>query len=491
MKNVFNSKEKEGYSLNELSVFLNSNGIDTENIDKSSDLSETIYFICLKHLSETVSKIPWELRGYTQKKGKERIVDTRLDSILNIRPNPYMSAATFWGTVELNKLHHGNSYIYIETDKNGFPKYLWLLPSREVKIWVDNKGIFGKTNAIWYVWTDGRNGKKYSFEMDEIIHLKTHMSFDGLSGIPVREILKTQISSGKNSIGFLNKLYKNNMFGSKVLVHYTGELKQGSETKIATKLENFSKTTGSGKFIPIPLGMQAQLLDMKLADAQFFENNKVSALQLAGAFGIKPNVINDYTKSSYSNSESQQIDFYVNTLQPLFKTYEQEISYKMLSEKDIDSGKRLEMNERVLFKMDNKTQAEVYSKYLTNFAMTPNEVREELNLPYVEGADELLGNGATIDIQNVGKQYIKMNTTESTIELSEEEQNEIQDKNEDLENNMLEKYKKMYEHLGMKSDTTQRHFDLMINEHPEKVKNFLDDTEKTIKYIKEKGDKNE
>ncbi|MGL5624734.1 phage portal protein [Cetobacterium sp.] len=405
MKNVFNSKEKDGYSLDELSAFLNSNGINTENIDNSSDLSETIYFICLKHLTETISKMPWELRGQTKKKGKERIINTKLDSILNLRPNPYMSAATFWGTVELNKLHHGNSYIYIEADENGFPKYLWLLPSNEVKVWVDNEGIFGKSNAIWYIWTDRRNGEQYSFEMEEIIHLKTHMSFDGLTGIPVREILKTQINSGKNSIGFLNKLYKNNMFGSKVLVHYTGELKQGSEGKIAQKLESFSKTTGSGKFIPIPLGMQAQLLDMKLADAQFFENNKVSALQLAGAFGIKPNVINDYTKSSYSNSESQQIDFYVNTLQPLFKTYEQEITYKLLSERDIDTGKRIEINERILFKMDNKTRAEVYGKYLTNFAMTPNEVREELNLPYIEGADELLGNGATIDIKNVGNQY--------------------------------------------------------------------------------------
>nr|WP_255492131.1 phage portal protein [Cetobacterium sp. 2A] len=146
---------------------------------------------------------------------------------------------------------------------------------------------------------------------------------------------------------------------------------------------------------------------MKLADAQFFENNKVSALQLAAAFGIKPNIINDYTKSSYSNSETQQVDFYVNTLQPLFKAYEQEITYKLLSERDIDKGYRLEINEKILFKMDNKTQAEVYSKYLTNFAMTPNEVREDLNLPYIEGGDTLLGNGSTINLENIGTQYIK------------------------------------------------------------------------------------
>lgn len=408
IKNIIKiDRKKDGYSLKEIGEFLGLTGIDVENIEQSSDLSETIYFICLKHLSETMAKMPWEKRVLTEKKGKERVLDSKIDNLLNIRPNPYMTATTFWGTVELNKLHYGNSYIYIEADKNGFPRYLWLLPSNQMEIWIDNRGILGSLNAVWYVWTDQRNGKKYTFEMDEIIHLKTHISFDGLSGAPIKDILKTQISSGKNSIGFLNKLYKNNMFGSKVLVQYTGELNKAAEEKLAKKIESFAKAQGSGKFIPMPFGMQAQLLDMKLADAQFFENNRTSALQLAAAFGIKPNVINDYTKSSYSNSETQQVDFYVNTLQPLFKAYEQELTYKLLTPRELGEGYRLEINEKMLFKMDNKTQAEVYSKYLTNFAMTPNEVREDLNLPYIEGGDTLLGNGSTINLENIGTQYKK------------------------------------------------------------------------------------
>lgn len=408
IKNIIKiDRKKDGYSLKEIGEFLGLTGIDVENIEQSSDLSETIYFICLKHLSETMAKMPWEKRVLTEKKGKERVLDSKIDNLLNIRPNPYMTATTFWGTVEINKLHYGNSYIYIEADKNGFPRYLWLLPSDQMEIWIDNRGILGSLNAVWYVWTDQRNGKKYTFEMDEIIHLKTHISFDGLSGAPIKDILKTQISSGKNSIGFLNKLYKNNMFGSKVLVQYTGELNKAAEEKLAKKIESFAKAQGSGKFIPMPFGMQAQLLDMKLADAQFFENNRTSALQLAAAFGIKPNVINDYTKSSYSNSETQQVDFYVNTLQPLFKAYEQELTYKLLTPRELGEGYRLEINEKMLFKMDNKTQAEVYSKYLTNFAMTPNEVREDLNLPYIEGGDTLLGNGSTINLENIGTQYKK------------------------------------------------------------------------------------
>lgn len=392
--------------LMELSDIFKGWGINVNDIENSSDISETIYYICLKHLSETMSKMPWEKRQLTKKKGKERILDNEMDILLNLRPNPYMQATTFWSTVELNKIHHGNAYIYLETNKNnGKIKYLWILPSASMEIWIDDDGILGKEDGMWYIWNDSRTGKRYSFSKDEIIHIKTHMTFDGLAGMPMREILKAQINTGKSSIGFLNRLYKNNMFGSKVIVHYTGELNPEAETALAGKLEQYSKNTGSGKFIPLPYGVQAQLLDMKLADAQFFENNKVSALQLAAALGIKPNVINDYTKSSYSNSESQQVDFYVNTLQPLFKSYEQELTYKLLTDKELKQGIRLEINEKILFKMDNSTQAEVYSKYLNNFGMTPNEVREELNLPYIEGGDKLIGNGNVISMDKVGIQY--------------------------------------------------------------------------------------
>ena len=59
--------------------------------------------------------------------------------------------------------------------------------------------------------------------------------------------------------------------------------------------------------------MKLTPLDIKLTDSQFFELKKYTALQIAAAFGVKPNQINNYDKSSYSNSEMQQLSFYVDT----------------------------------------------------------------------------------------------------------------------------------------------------------------------------------
>ncbi len=387
--------------------YFRSFGLDTDRITSTSELSESIYFICLKHLSETMSKMPWIQRQHTKERGFEKVLDPYMDYVLNVRPNPYYSASTFWGTCEFHKQHSGNAFAYIET-AGPMIKHLWLLPSDEVQIWRDNAGIFGKSNAIWYVWTDSRTGEKWTFSSEEILHFKTGVTFNGIVGLSVKEILKTQIQSRMYSEGFLKKLYENNMFGSKILVHYTGDLNKGAEENLVSKLEQFSQKKGSGKYIPLPLGMEAKLLDMKLSDAQFFENNQVSALQLAAAFGIKPNVINDYSKSSYSNSESQQLDFYVNTLQPSFLGYEQEVTYKLLPLNDVRTGMRWCIQEKVLFKMDSKTQAEVLKMRMNNFMITPNQAAEELGEPYYDDpmANKLLGNGNYIPIDKVGTQWI-------------------------------------------------------------------------------------
>ena len=78
----------------------------------------------------------------------------------------------------------------------------------------------------------------------------------------------------------------------------------------------------TGKIIPVPLGMKLTPLDIKLSDSQFFELKKYTALQIAAAFGVKPNQINDYSKSSYANSELQQLSFYVDTELFVIKQYE-------------------------------------------------------------------------------------------------------------------------------------------------------------------------
>lgn len=392
----------ETYSLTE-TEFLKMLKLDSDS--KLGSLSESTYFICLQHLAQTLSKMPRLIYTKDKKKGKERADKSELEYLLNTEPNEYYSASTLWASVELNRLHYGNAYVYKEY-QNYKLKHLWLLPTTDVRVYVDDKGIWGQNNAIWYVYTDSKTAKKYTFNRNETLHFKTHMSFDGITGLATKDIIKTQIDSLKYSQEYQSKLFKSNMFGGKVILQYTGELNKNAKNTLIKETERYANEVGSGKFLPIPLGITATSLDMKLSDAEFVSLNKLNALQLAACFGIKPNVLNNYEKSSYNNSETQQLDFYVNSLQPIFKHYNDEDTIKLLSPSEkTKKNMTIELDKEVLFELDKETQMKILVKGINNFMMKPNEAREKLGLCYEdnENANKLYGNGNLISLDKAGQ----------------------------------------------------------------------------------------
>lgn len=367
--------------------------------------SEVTYFTCLKMLSESLGKLSMKSYRRTDK-GREQVHISDINRILTVRPNEYMTPSTFWATVEQNRNHFGNAYVWCRWVGSKL-KDIWIMQSECVEVYVDNAGYFGKNNKIWYIYTDPYNGQRIPFKGDDVMHFKTSHSFDGILGTPVRDILRATLEGGLFSQEYMNKLYKQGLTGKAVL-QYTGDLDKTAQRRLAKYYEDFANgVDNTGKIVPVPLGMTLQPLNIKLTDAQFFELKKYSSLQIAGAFGIKPNHINNYDKSSYSNSEMQQLSFYVDTLQFILKHYEEETTYKLLSNKQLEEGNFLKYNERGLLRADSKTQMETLSTAVNNGIYTPNEAREYSDLPSKEGGDILICNGNYIPITKVGKAYEK------------------------------------------------------------------------------------
>ena len=208
----------------------------------------------------------------------------------------------------------------------------------------------------------------------------------------------------------LNNMYKSG-FTAKAVVQYTSELSDKNLEKFKSKLEKFAGSDLDDKetknIIPIPIGTQLTPLNIKLADNQFVDVKKYSALQIASAFGIKPNQIGDYEKSSYASAEAQQLSFYVDTLLYIIKQYEEELNYKLLTSEEITNGYYFKFNVAVILRADLKTQVDTLCQAISNFLYTPNEARALLDMEAKEGGDQLLGNGASIPVQLAGTQYIK------------------------------------------------------------------------------------
>ena len=410
---VLTNKASKDIAMQQLIDFLGLN--DT----KEKALSEATYFACLKVLSESVGKLPLKLLQHNEDGGVVTARGHPLYFALHDRPNPYMTSTTFWSTMEQNRNHHGDAYAWIKGA--GKKTSLWILPSESVEIWYDDQKILSDIPDIYYIYSYG--GKLYKFSSEQIIHLKTSSSFDGIKGIPVREQLKSTISGNIKSQKMLNQMYKSG-FTAKAVVQYTADLSDENLKKFKDKIEDFAGSDLDDKevknIIPIPVGTTLTPLNVKLADSQFIDVKKYSALQIASAFGIKPNQIGDYEKSSYASAEAQQLSFYVDTLLYILKQYEEELNYKLLSREEIDNGYYFKFNVGVLLRADLKTQIETLSQAVSNFIYTPNEARALLDKPAVPGGNKLLGNGASIPVELAGAQYTNLEGKEEEKQWMEQ-----------------------------------------------------------------------
>nr|WP_284345841.1 phage portal protein [[Clostridium] colinum] len=368
---------------------------------------EVTYFTCLKLLSETLAKMPLKLYQKTDK-GIFIADDTDVSFKLRYKPNNLMTPTMFWATIENNRNHYGNAYVWIRQEytpkKYGGEvkiKDFWIMDSNSVNVYVLENG------TLIYQYTDWITKQVYYFNQDEVLHFKTSATFDGITGKPIREILKDTVNTNLSSQKFLNELNENGV-SARLSLTVDSDIDEKAKKQLVKRITEFtSGIKNAGKVIPIPAGMRLQPLDIKLTDAQFLEIRKYTALQIASAFGVKPDMINDYSKSSYNSSEAQQISFYVDTLQFILKQYEDEINYKLLLNRELKEGYFFKFNEKVLLRTDSSTQAEMLSKLVNNGIYTPNEARRKLDLNGLEHGDKLMMNGNYIPIEQVGQQYKK------------------------------------------------------------------------------------
>lgn len=406
IKNEISADSPSGNTLEKLLELL---GIDQT---KPKAIAETTYFTCLKALSETMGKMPLKFYKEDASGGRVRAPTDKAADLLMYRPNSIMTPATFWATIEANCQHYGNAYVWMQTEfkrKKFGGEYVvrafWPMQSDCVDVLMDDAGVFGEKGQLYYRYSDPKTGKTYTFRQDSVLHFKTWLTWDGIMGKSVREILKDTVTGAGNSQSYLNRMYEGGLTASSVL-QYTGDLDKTLRTKLQKEYNDLlTGAKNAGKVVPLPVGMTLQPLTYKLTDAQYYELRKYTALQIAAAFGVKPNQINDYEKSSYANSETQQLAFLVDTMLFRLTMYEQEINYKCLTDKQRGDGFLYKFNERVLLRTNAETQMKTITSGVQNGIYTPNEGRHFLDLPSLEGGDQLIVNGNYVPLESVGAAY--------------------------------------------------------------------------------------
>lgn len=127
-------------------------------------------------------------------------------------------------------------------------------------------------------------------------------------------------------------------------------------------------------------------------DAQQLESRKFSIAEVAAAYHVPPVFVGLLDNANYSNVTAYRNILYSDTLGPWFTEIQQGFNARLLPHPLVygtDSA-FVEFNVAAKLRLSFDEQARIFQTATGGPIMTRNEARRRLNLPAIEGADELI-----------------------------------------------------------------------------------------------------
>ena len=362
-----------------------------------STLKESTYFKCIKILSESVAKMPINLKRSSEQ-GEEKAKTHYLYDLLRNRPNEYMSAIDFWKAMEATRQHKGESFALITRDYKS--KITGLYPIDVTRLIVDNLGLSKSKKKNKILVEYDVNGIQYNCLYSEVLHFKG-FTMNGINSYSVKDTLSGLIDTNKKSLNYQRELFSNGLT-NKVVVQMMSDIKD--EKEIEKLQKRFSRLYSSnGRVFTMPGGYNITPLNLSLADSQFEQLKKLNAIDLGTAFGVPPYMLG-FTEGYNNNSlEQSSLSFLVDTLLVLITSIEQELNYKLLTQSERSQGYYFEFNQGVLLRVDSQTQADILTKYVAGGIKTSNEARILLGEKRLPDGDDLIVNAGVLKMKDIGK----------------------------------------------------------------------------------------
>lgn len=395
------ARDKPRNNYNPAYSFLFGRSTSGKPVNERTAMQTTAVYSCVRILAEAVASLPLHIYQYTDK-GKERVADHPLYSVLHDEPNEEMTSFVFRETLMSHLLIWGNAYAQIIRDGAG--RVLGLYPLLPNKMQVDR----ADNGEIIYIYSrDSEENPNFStygqiyLRRQDVLHIPG-LGFDGLVGY-------SPIAMAKNAVGMTQaceeygaSFFANGANPGGVLEH-PGVLKDPGKVRESWNAV-YLGTNNAHKIAVLEEGMKYQQIGIPPEEAQFLETRKFQINEFARLYRIPPHMVGDLEKSSFSNIEQQSLEFVKYTLNPWVIRWEQSLQKALLLPEE-KKEYFIKLNVDGLLRGDYQSRMSGYATARQNGWMSANDIREleDLNpIPEAEGGNLYLINGNMTKLKDAG-----------------------------------------------------------------------------------------
>jgi len=339
-------------------------------------------------ISSDIASLPIHL--YKKRSDGKRKLITNHNSLerLNYRANPYMPAVNFRQATMAHILSWGNMYAEIGKDSMGQVTELWPIPPHKVfPEWVGGdlkyRIVVGGQPDVW-------------LNREKVLHV-AGLGYDGIIGYSV--VRKAAESIG---LSMASEKFGARYFGANTniggVVKFPRAMSADSQKNLRQSMAKYQGGDKSHRWMLLEQGMEVEQLGFSPDDSQFLQTRQFQVSEIARWLNMPPHKLKDLIRSTFSNIEEQEIEYYTGTITPWTNVLEQNYNNQLLTENEHRLGYYFKHSLKAVLRGNSNARADYYTKRFFLGTITPNEIRA------FEDEEPL-------DTDYADKTYIQMNLT--------------------------------------------------------------------------------
>lgn len=331
-------------------------------------------------LADAASSAPVYLYSRPQNGG--RIVDTTSAGARALATLAHADAELFAFSTALL----GNGFLRIVRDGNGAPFEL-----RAIAPWRVTLEVEAVVGRLWYrLCTDPSTGDREELLPEtDVVHAKYRSTSSRLVGTSPIASCAPSFALALQSRDVQRALFSNLATPGGVLVA-PGKIDQAIARQLQVEWEQNFSGRGTGKVAVLSNGLDYKSIVWKAADQQLLEQVQASTQDIARAYGIPKQFLEDGTQQTYASASEGTRALYSLALRGFCVRLADALARKLLTRNERAAGASVEFDVSSMLVLPGTEMADFLSKLANAGICTANELRNQyLNLPDVPGGDVL------------------------------------------------------------------------------------------------------
>jgi HK97 family phage portal protein len=338
-------------------------------VTADNSMACSAYTACIRVISDAVSSLPLHVYERLANGGKAKAPANPVYRLLHMQPNPWQTAQEFRDWMTGMYLHYGASYAEIRPGARGAISELWPLHSSRMEAERLEDG------RLRYRYKEP-TGKITTYSQDQIFALR-FTTEDGIKPIPTYQLFRNAIGLAQ-ALEAHGSTYFGNGARPGIVLESDNPIPAEASERLREQWERMHRGPDRAfRTAVLPNGVKAHELSGSNEAAQFLETRQYQVIEICRAFRVPPHMIQDLTRSTYSNIEVQGTEFVQHCLLPHLKRWEAAISRDLIVD---DETYFAEHSVSGLLRGDHASRSAYYVSALQNGWMTVNEIRELENL---------------------------------------------------------------------------------------------------------------